>query len=118
MTVAAVPAAHTTQATAFFLSLTLIAIRHLPPFWAACTALISLLLTLARRLQRPLGKQDTLARLGGNQFALLVMHAHEATQIQMLTGMADSEERIARSRDRERQYQMLARTGRIADYLR
>ena len=39
------PSAHTTQATAFFLSLTLIAIRHLPPFWAACTALISLLLT-------------------------------------------------------------------------
>ena len=32
-------------------------------------------------------------------------------------GMADSEERIARSRDRERQYQMLGRTGRIADYL-
>jgi type IV secretion system protein VirB5 len=31
--------------------------------------------------------------------------------------MADSEERIARSRERERQYQMLSRTGRIADYL-
>ena len=43
--------------------------------------------------------------------------AHEASQIQMLQGMADSEERIARSRDRERQYQMLGRAGRIADYL-
>ena len=35
----------------------------------------------------------------------------------MLQGMADSEERIARSRERERQYQMLGRTGKIADYL-
>jgi type IV secretion system protein VirB5 len=50
----------------------------------------------------------------GTENALL---AHEMSQIQMLQGMADSEERIARSRDRERQYQMLARTGRIADYL-
>jgi type IV secretion system protein VirB5 len=31
--------------------------------------------------------------------------------------MADREVRIARSRDRERQYQMLGRAGRIADYL-
>ena len=53
------------------------------------------------------------ARIGAEN-ALL---AHETTQIQMLQGMADSEERIARSRDRERQYQMLGRTGRIADYL-
>ena len=53
------------------------------------------------------------ARLGAEN-ALL---AHEMTQIQMLQGMADSEERIARSRDRERQYQMLGRTGRIADFL-
>jgi type IV secretion system protein VirB5 len=43
--------------------------------------------------------------------------SHETTQIQMLQAMADSEERIARSQDRERQYQMLGRTGRIADYL-
>ena len=43
--------------------------------------------------------------------------AHETTQIQMLQAMADSEERIARSQDRERQYQMLGRTGRISDYL-
>jgi type IV secretion system protein VirB5 len=43
--------------------------------------------------------------------------AHEMTQIQMLQGMADSEERIARSQERERQYQMLDRTGKVADYL-
>jgi type IV secretion system protein VirB5 len=53
------------------------------------------------------------ARIGAEN-ALL---AHEVSQVQMLQGMADSEERIARSRDRERQYQMLSRTGRIADYL-
>ncbi len=53
------------------------------------------------------------ARIGAEN-ALL---AHEMTQIQMLQGMADAEERIARSRDRERQYQMLGRTGRIADFL-
>jgi type IV secretion system protein VirB5 len=53
------------------------------------------------------------ARIGAEN-ALL---AHELTQIQMLQGMADAEERIARSRDRERQYQMLGRTGRIADFL-
>jgi type IV secretion system protein VirB5 len=57
--------------------------------------------------------QEIQARIGAEN-ALL---AHEATQIQMLQGMADSEERIVRSRDRERQYQMLGRTGRIADYL-
>jgi type IV secretion system protein VirB5 len=57
--------------------------------------------------------QEIQARIGAEN-ALL---AHEATQIQMLQGLADSEERIARSRDRERQYQMLGRTGRIADYL-
>jgi type IV secretion system protein VirB5 len=57
--------------------------------------------------------QEIQARIGAES-ALL---AHEASQVQMLQGMADSEERIARSRDKERQYQMLARTGRIADYL-
>jgi len=57
--------------------------------------------------------QEIQARIGAEN-ALL---AHEATQIHMLQGMADSEERISRSRDRERQYQMLGRTGRIADYL-
>ena len=43
------------------------------------------------------------ARIGAEN-ALL---AHEMSQVQMLQGMADSEERIARSRDRERQYEML-----------
>jgi type IV secretion system protein VirB5 len=57
--------------------------------------------------------QEMQARLGAEN-ALL---AHETTQIQMLVGMADSEERIARSRDRERQYEMLDRTGHISDYL-
>jgi type IV secretion system protein VirB5 len=53
------------------------------------------------------------ARIGAEN-ALL---AHEMSQIQMLQGMADSEERIARSRDRERQYEMLSRSGKIATYL-
>ncbi len=57
--------------------------------------------------------QEVQARIGAEN-ALL---AHEVSQVQMLQGMADSEERIARSRERERQYQMLGRTGRIADYL-
>lgn len=57
--------------------------------------------------------QEIQARIGAEN-ALL---AHETSQIQMLQGMADSEERIARSRDRERQYQTLGRSGRIADYL-
>ncbi len=37
------PSAHTAQATAFFLSITLMAIRLLPPFWALLAALVSLL---------------------------------------------------------------------------
>ena len=53
------------------------------------------------------------ARIGAEN----AMLTHEMSQIQMLQGMADSDERIARSRDRERQYEMLSRTGRIADYL-
>lgn len=53
------------------------------------------------------------ARIGAEN-ALL---AHEMSQLQMLQGLADSDERIARARDRERQYQVLGRTGRIADYL-
>ena len=57
--------------------------------------------------------QEIQARIGAEN-ALL---AHEASQIQMLQGMADSEERIARSRDRERQYEMLGRTGKVADFL-
>ena len=57
--------------------------------------------------------QEIQARIGAEN-ALL---AHEVSQVQMLQGMADSEERIARSRELERQYEMLSRTGRIADYL-
>lgn len=57
--------------------------------------------------------QEIQARIGAEN-ALL---EHEISQIQMLQGMADSEERIARSRERERQYEMLGRTGRISDYL-
>ena len=54
------------------------------------------------------------ARIGAEN----AMLQHEMSQVHMLTGMADSEERIARSRDRERQYEMLTRTGKISDYLR
>ena len=54
------------------------------------------------------------ARIGAEN-ALL---AHEMSQVQMLVGMGDSEERIARSRDRERQYETLSRAGKISDYLR
>lgn len=57
--------------------------------------------------------QEIQARIGAEN-ALL---AHEMSQVQMLQGLADSEERIARSRERERQYQMLTRTGKVADYL-
>jgi type IV secretion system protein VirB5 len=57
--------------------------------------------------------QEIQARIGAEN-ALL---AHEVSQVQMLQGMADSEDRIARSRERERQYQMLARTGKVSDYL-
>ena len=53
------------------------------------------------------------ARIGAEN----AMLAHEMSQVQMLTGMADSEERIARVRDRERQAEMLNRTGKISDYL-
>jgi type IV secretion system protein VirB5 len=58
--------------------------------------------------------QEIQARIGAEN-ALL---AHEMSQVQMLQGMADSEERIARSKDRERQYQMLNRTGKVSDFLR
>jgi type IV secretion system protein VirB5 len=57
--------------------------------------------------------QEIQARIGAEN-ALL---SHETSQLQMLQGMADSEERIARSRERERQYQMLGRTGKVADFL-
>jgi type IV secretion system protein VirB5 len=57
--------------------------------------------------------QEIQARIGAEN-ALL---AHEMSQLQMLQGMADSEERIARSRERERQYEMLVRAGKVSDYL-
>lgn len=63
------------------------------------------------------GDQKAIQEIQARIDAENAMLAHETSQIQMLTGMADSEERIARSRDRERQYEMLGRTGRIADYL-
>lgn len=58
--------------------------------------------------------QEIQARIGAEG----VLLAHEVSQVQMMQAMADSEERIARSRDRERQYEVLRRTGKIADYLR
>jgi type IV secretion system protein VirB5 len=61
----------------------------------------------------PKAVQEIQARIAAEN-ALL---AHEVSQVQMLQGMADSEERIARSRDRERQYEGLLRGGKIADYL-
>lgn len=57
--------------------------------------------------------QEIQARIGAEN----AMLAHETSQVQLLQGMADSEERITRSRERERQYQMLTRSGRIASYL-
>jgi type IV secretion system protein VirB5 len=57
--------------------------------------------------------QEIQARIGAEN-ALL---AHEMSQVQMLQAMADSDERIARSRDRERQYEMLRRAGRISEHL-
>ena len=57
--------------------------------------------------------QELQARIGAEN-ALL---AHETSQIQMLQGMAESDERIARSRDRERQYEMLTRRGKVSSYL-
>jgi diguanylate cyclase (GGDEF)-like protein/PAS domain S-box-containing protein len=47
----------------------------------------SILLTLARRLGRLLKPQDTLARLGGDQFGLLVLSEREPTRI---TAFADT----------------------------
>lgn len=59
------------------------------------------------------GVQEIQARIGAEN-ALL---AHEVSQIQMLQGMADSEDRIARSRERERQYETLLRAGKLATHL-
>jgi len=57
--------------------------------------------------------QEVQARIGA-EGALL---NHEMSQLQMLQAMADSEERIERSQDRERQYEMLNRKGKVSTYL-
>jgi len=51
----------------------------------------SLLLTVARRLQRHLGEQDTLARVGGDQFAILLV-AQQSPSV-----LASLAERVRRS---------------------
>jgi diguanylate cyclase (GGDEF)-like protein/PAS domain S-box-containing protein len=51
----------------------------------------SLLLTVARRLARHLAAQDTLARVGGDQFAILLIAQQDPQDLHMLT------ERIRRS---------------------
>lgn len=51
----------------------------------------SLLLTIARRLSRHLTEFDTLARVGGDQFALLLMSEHDPRELAMLS------ERVRRS---------------------
>lgn len=57
--------------------------------------------------------QEIQARIGAEGTLL----SHEMSQLQMLQGMADSEEHIERSRDRERQYEMLNRRGKVSTYL-
>lgn len=59
------------------------------------------------------GVQEIQARIDAEN----AMLAHEVSQITMLQAMADSDDRIARSRDHERQYEMLNRTGKISDFL-
>jgi diguanylate cyclase (GGDEF)-like protein len=51
----------------------------------------SLLLTVARRLQRTLNHTDTLARIGGDQFAILIPAQHDPRELAMLA------ERLRRS---------------------
>jgi len=51
----------------------------------------SLLLTVARRIDKHLGPDDTLARVGGDQFAILMLGQHEPRELAMLA------ERIRRS---------------------
>jgi diguanylate cyclase (GGDEF)-like protein len=51
----------------------------------------SLLLTVARRLQSHLGPQDTLARVGGDQFAILLVAEHKPQDLAALA------ERVRRS---------------------
>lgn len=51
----------------------------------------SVLITIARRLQRHLGPLDTLARVGGDQFAILFVEEQEASELAQLA------ERVRRS---------------------
>ena len=74
---------------------------------------ITALMSLINGTTDPKAVQEIQARIGAEN----ALMAHEISQVQMLQAMADSEERIARARDRERQYEMLNRTGRIASYL-
>jgi diguanylate cyclase (GGDEF)-like protein/PAS domain S-box-containing protein len=54
----------------------------------------SLLLTIARRLSRHLGAQDTLARVGGDQFAIIILSGQHPTE---LTALAEQVRRSLRS---------------------
>jgi type IV secretion system protein VirB5 len=76
-------------------------------------AQISALMDQINATQDQKSVQEIQARIGAEN----AMLAHEASQVHLMQGMTDSEERIARSREREQQYQMLTRTGRIAHYL-
>ena len=51
----------------------------------------SMLLTIARRLQRHVGAQDTIARVAGDQFAVLITAEHQPRDVAMLA------ERVRRS---------------------
>lgn len=61
--------------------------------------------------------QKSILELQARITAENAMLQHQQAQVQMLQGLADSDERIQRSRDRERQYEMLSRTGQIASFL-
>lgn len=83
---------------------------------SAASGRLTQITELMRRINTtidPKGVQEIQARIGAEN-ALL---AHEVSQVTMLQAMADSEERIARSRDHERQYEVLNRTGKISDFL-
>ena len=84
---------------------------------AAASGRLALISSLMEQINAT-GDQKAVLEIQARISAENAMLAHEMSQVQMLVGMADSEERIARSRDREHQYEMLTRTGKISDYLR